>query len=122
VVFFEPLNRYEDHMVNRIDQACELCDAVGLDSVKVMGDLFHMNIEEDDPPASLRAGRRHLAHIHLADSNRAQPGTGHVDFRAAFAALDEIGFEGWLALECGLRGDPHTVLPEIVRYLRGCST
>ncbi len=45
----EPLNRYEDHMLNRLGQGVELSKAAGRNSLKVMGDLFHMNIEEDDP-------------------------------------------------------------------------
>jgi len=118
-VYLEPLNRYEDHMVNSLAQAVELGDEVGLDSVKVMGDLFHMNLEEDDPPASIRAAGGHLRHVHLADSNRAHPGTGHVDFAGALAALRDIGFDGYMALECGLRGDAGMVLPEVARYLRG---
>jgi len=118
-VYLEPLNRYEDHMVNSLAQAVELGDEVGLDSVKVMGDLFHMNLEEDDPPASIRAAGGHLRHVHLADSNRAHPGTGHVDFAGALAALRDIGFDGYMALECGLRGDASMVLPEVARYLRG---
>jgi len=118
-VYLEPLNRYEDHMVNSLAQAVELGDEVGLESVKVMGDLFHMNLEEDDPPASIRAAGGHLRHVHLADSNRAHPGTGHVDFAGALAALRDIGFDGYMALECGLRGDASMVLPEVARYLRG---
>ena len=30
-VFFEPLNRYEDHMVNRLEQAARLCEEAGSD-------------------------------------------------------------------------------------------
>jgi len=118
LVLLEPLNRYEDHMVNRLDQAVELSKAVGRDSVKVMGDLFHMNIEEDDPGDSIRHADGYLAHIHLADSNRAHPGAGHNDFASAFGALSDIGFDGYLAMECGIRGDAETVLPQVVRYLR----
>jgi sugar phosphate isomerase/epimerase len=118
VVLLEPLNRYEDHMLNRLEQACELCEELGLESVKVMGDLFHMSIEEDDIAAAIRRASRHLRHVHLADSNRLQPGAGHTDFAAAFTVLREIGFEGYLALECGIRGEAATVLPEVARRLR----
>ena len=118
VVLLEPLNRYEDHMLNRLDQGVELCKAIDWDSVKVMGDLFHMNIEEDDPGESIRRADGYLAHVHLADSNRAQPGAGHNDFASAFGALREIGFDGYLAMECGIRGDAKTVLPQVVRHLR----
>jgi sugar phosphate isomerase/epimerase len=118
LVLLEPLNRYEDHMLNLVGGAAELCDAVGRPSVKVMGDLFHMNIEEDDLGGSIRAAGDHLAHVHLADSSRLQPGTAHTDFAGAFAALREIGFGGYMALECGIRGEPEEVLPETVKHLR----
>jgi sugar phosphate isomerase/epimerase len=118
LVLLEPLNRYEDHMLNRLDQVVELSKAAGRNSVKVMGDLFHMNIEEDDPAESIRRAGEYLAHVHLADSNRAQPGAGHNDFGSAFRALHDIGFDGYLAMECGIRGDARTVLPQIVRHLR----
>jgi sugar phosphate isomerase/epimerase len=118
LVLLEPLNRYEDHMLNRLDQAVELSREVGRDSVRVMGDLFHMNIEEDDLGESIRRSQGYLAHVHLADSNRAQPGAGHIDFARSFEALRDIGFDGYLAMECAVRGDAKTVLPEVVRYLR----
>ena len=118
LVLLEPLNRYEDHMLNRVEGAVELCEAVGRPSVKVMGDLFHMNIEEDDLGGSIRAAGDYLAHVHLADSSRLQPGTAHTDFAGAFGALKEIGFEGFMAMECGIRGNPEEALPESVRHLR----
>jgi sugar phosphate isomerase/epimerase len=118
LVLLEPLNRYEDHMLNRVEQAVELCQTVGRPSIKVMGDLFHMNIEEDDLSETIRRAEGHLAHIHLADSNRLQPGAGHTDFAGAFGALRDIGFDGYMAMECGIRGDAREVLPEVVRDLR----
>ena len=118
LVLLEPLNRYEDHMLNRLEQAVDLCGALGKSSVKVMGDLFHMNIEEDDIAGSIRAAEGYLAHIHLADSNRAQPGTGHTDFAAAFGALRDTGFDGYMALECAVEGDAEKALPRVTRDLR----
>jgi sugar phosphate isomerase/epimerase len=104
LVLLEPLNRYEDHMLNRLDQAVELSKATGRGFVKVIGDLFHMNIEEDDPAESIRRTDGYLAHVHLADSNRAHPGAGHNDFAGAFGALRDIRFDGYLAMECSIRG------------------
>jgi sugar phosphate isomerase/epimerase len=118
LVLLEPLNRYEDHMLNRLDQAVELSKATGRDSVKVMGDLFHMNIEEDDPAESIRRTDGYLVYVHLADSNRAHPGAGHNDFAGAFGALRDIGFDGYLAMECSIRGDAKTVLPQAAQRLR----
>jgi sugar phosphate isomerase/epimerase len=67
---------------------------------------------------TIRRAEGHLAHVHLADSNRLQPGAGHTDFARTFAALRGIGFDGYMAMECGIRGDAEKVLPEVVRHLR----
>ena len=118
LVLLEPLNRYEDHMLNQLEDGVELCKLAGRPSVRVMGDLFHMSIEEDDLGGAIRDAGGYLAHVHLADSNRAHPGAGHTDFAPAFEALREIGFEGYLAMECSIRGDARTVLPQVARRLR----
>lgn len=118
-LLLEPLNRYEDHMVNTLEQAAALCREVGLPSVRVIGDFFHMNIEEADPVESLRRAAPYIAHMQLGDSSRLEPGTGHVDFLAGITALDESGYDGWYAMECGLSGNPADVLPAVSRYLRG---
>jgi sugar phosphate isomerase/epimerase len=110
-VYLEPLNRYEDHMLNRVEQAVELCEAVGHPTLKVMGDTYHMNIEEADPVAALRSAGSRLRHVHLSDSNRFEPGAGHVDFDATLLALRETAFDGILAYEGRLSGPADEVLP-----------
>jgi sugar phosphate isomerase/epimerase len=117
-LFVEPLNRYEDYMINRVEQAVELCDQVGLASLKVMADFFHMNIEEKDIAQTIRDSAPHLAHVHLSDSNRMQPGAGHLDFEPGLRALRDIGYEGDLAVECRMDGDAAEELPRVGRYLR----
>jgi sugar phosphate isomerase/epimerase len=117
----EPINRYEDYMVNRLDQAVALGQEVerelGLDSVRVCADLFHMNIEEDDLVAAILAAGPRIAHVHVDDTNRLQPGAGHMDFAAVFDALRAIGYDDWLTLECRLRGDPEQALAAATRFL-----
>jgi sugar phosphate isomerase/epimerase len=114
----EPLNRYEDHMVNRLDQAVELIDTVGLASLKVLADTYHMNIEEDEPTAALIGAATRLGHVQVSDSNRLQPGAGHLDWAALLATLDAIGYQGYVALECRLRGDPATAVASVPGFLR----
>jgi sugar phosphate isomerase/epimerase len=121
LVLFEPLNRYEDHMVNTLAQGAELCRATGLASVRIMADLFHMNIEEADLAASLREAGDMVAHVHLADSSRLEPGTGHTDFAAAFRALRDIGFDGFGAIECRLSKEPEAALSAALHALRGAA-
>ncbi|MFB9237948.1 sugar phosphate isomerase/epimerase family protein [Plantactinospora siamensis] len=117
-VFLEPLNRYEDHMVNRLDQAVDLCVAVGLPSVRVLADFYHMNIEEDEPCRALRAAGPWLGHVQASDSNRYQPGAGHLDWPALLGTLGDVGYDGYVALECRLRGDQRAALRQAARVLR----
>ena len=109
-VWLEPLNRYEDHMVNTLAQGASLCRAVGLPSVKLMADLYHMNIEEADIGASLRTAGDLVAHVHLADNHRVEPGLGHTDFDLAFRALADIGFDGFGTIECRIEQAPDVAL------------
>ena len=74
-----------------------------------MADLFHMNIEEADLPRALRDASDMVAHVHLADSQRLSPDRSH-RFPAAFRALEEIGFDGFGAIECRFSGEPEAGL------------
>jgi len=105
-IWIEPLNRYEDHMVNRLEQAVAICEAIGLPSVGLIGDLFHMGIEESDVPLALVSSQRWLRHVHGADNTRFEPGSGQTDFSAIRRSLESIGYAGVVALECRLTGDP----------------
>ena len=118
-LWLEPLNRYEDHMVNTLADAASLVQEVGLPSVRVMADTFHMSIEEVGLARSLRDIAPVLGHVQLGDSNRLEPGAGNLDWPALTTALDEIGYDGWLAMECGLSGPSAEVLPRVARLLRG---
>jgi sugar phosphate isomerase/epimerase len=119
VLLFEPLNRYEDHMVNTVAQAAALIADAGTGGVRILADTYHMNIEEDDVCGALRSVRHVLGAVHLSDSNRGQPGTGHVPFEAVVATLRELGFDGVVSVECRLRGEPAEAVAACGRYLRG---
>jgi sugar phosphate isomerase/epimerase len=118
-VLLEPLNRFEDYMVNTLDQAVGYCQETGLESVRVIGDFFHMNIEELDLVESVTRAAPYIAHMQLGDSSRLEPGSGHVDFAGPMDALAAAGYDGWYAMECGLSGDPADVLPKVSAFLRG---
>ncbi|MFG2073714.1 sugar phosphate isomerase/epimerase family protein [Nonomuraea maritima] len=115
LIMLEPLNRYENHMVNTLAEAVSYCTT---DSIRVVGDTYHMNIEEDDPCRSLVEAAPYLAHMQISESNRNQPGTGHLDWGAQLATLDAIGYDGYLALDCRLRGEPEIVLPQTATFVR----
>ena len=95
----EPWNRYETYFINRLEQALDLINAVGLKNVGVMGDLFHMNIEESSLAGALTKVGSKLVHLHIADSNRQAPGRGHTDFQSVASALKQIGYSRYLTME-----------------------
>ncbi|WAJ34502.1 sugar phosphate isomerase/epimerase [Arthrobacter sp. FX8] len=117
-LYLEPLNRYEDHMVNTLAQGVELLRKVGLGSVKLAADTYHMNIEEADPAAALEAAGAFVGHVQASDSNRLEPGAGHIDWAPIGAALKAMGYQGTVALESRLSGPPELVLPRVPELLR----
>jgi sugar phosphate isomerase/epimerase len=98
-IVVEPWNRYETYLINRLDQAVKMVREVGHPNVGVKGDTFHMNIEELDLPGAIRATGSLLWHLDVADSTRAAPGVGHIDFDEVMLALGDIGFDGIVNFE-----------------------
>ena len=98
---YEPLNRYETNLFNRQADAARFLLARGISGVRILADLFHMNIEEADPAAALRHLAEHdlLGHIHFADSNRQAMGLGHTPLAPLASVLREIGYAGYLSAE-----------------------
>ncbi|HET7087825.1 MAG TPA: sugar phosphate isomerase/epimerase [Anaerolineae bacterium] len=123
-LWVEPVNRYETHLLIRLQDAASLVAPLS-PRLGIVADLFHMALDEPDIPAAFRDHGPHIGHVHLADSNRRLPGQGATDFKAALAALDAIGYSGWMAFECGEPGDNRKraaeylrELPESLRFLR----
>ena len=112
-IAIESVNRFEGYpgFANTIQDSLNFVEEIGADNLGVLADLFHNNIEEASLPAALRLAGDKLMHVHLADSNRMIPGSGHIDFKAVVAALKEIGFDGYIAL------DAFPVRMELERYL-----
>ena len=92
-------NRYETYFLNRLEQAASLWQEAGLSNGGIQGDTFHMNLEEESIDGAFRAYGHLLQHVHLADSNRAAPGSGHLDFVPILRALVEAGYDKYLSFE-----------------------
>ncbi|MEY3583944.1 MAG: hypothetical protein RJA48_1027 [Verrucomicrobiota bacterium] len=98
-LLYEPLNRYETNLLNRQLDAARFLESRQIPNVKLLCDLFHMNIEEVSNAATLRACGPHVGHVHFADSNRQAMGFGHTDTTSVIEALKAIGFTGYLSGE-----------------------
>ncbi|SMC82310.1 sugar phosphate isomerase/epimerase family protein [Primorskyibacter flagellatus] len=95
----EPCNRYETHIMNTGADGRAYCEAVGADNLFIHLDTYHMNIEEVSFAQGFADCGPHLGYVHLSESNRGAPGTGMIDWQAAFQALVDVEFDGITTLE-----------------------
>ena len=119
-VYLEPLNQYQDHMLNLQSEARDIIDKGGFTNVKTTCDFYHMNREEDNISDALRASKDYIGHVHIADNQRYQPGSGSIDFQTHINTLKEIGYDGPIIFEGRLRGDAVEVCKESSAFIKKC--
>ncbi len=102
----EPVNRYENHLINTGAQARWMIEKVGADNIFIHLDTYHMNIEEKGAGNGILDARDHLRYIHLSESDRGTPGEGTCDWDEVYATLAAIGFKGGLAMESFINMPP----------------
>lgn len=123
-VFLEPLNRFEATFLRTVGHATAIARAVNHPRVLALADLFHMNIEEADMAAPVVESGALLGHVHIADNNRLEPGAGALDLLPTFGALQQIGYDGFVSVECfspggAILSDTYEVaLPRSATYMR----
>jgi sugar phosphate isomerase/epimerase len=98
-LLYEPLNRYETDLFCQLTPARRWLEEEGLDGVRLLADLFHMNLEEHHPAQAILSNGAAIGHVHLADSNRQAMGRGHTQQKAILEALWRIGYSGFLSAE-----------------------
>ncbi|MFL6498441.1 MAG: TIM barrel protein, partial [Nitrososphaera sp.] len=70
-----------------------------VDSLGILLDTFHMNIEEDSFNDAIKISQRLLRHMHFADNNRKMPGFAHIDFSDIVKSLVEISYNRYISFE-----------------------
>lgn len=118
VCLLEPLNRYETHFYYTLEDCAKVIDEAEAKHVKILADLFHMGIEEANVKDALLRFGSCIGHVQIGDNNRLLPGQGQTDFLPAFRALKAIGYQGGIALECGVLGEPMVELPRCAAHLK----
>ncbi len=121
-LLYEPLNRYETNLFNRLADAAEFLERIKAPNVRLLADLFHMNIEEASPAEAIRAAGHRIGHVHFADSNRHAVGFGHTVIEPVIEALRGIGYEGYLSAEILPLPDSETAARQTIESIRRHST
>ena len=117
-LILEPVNRYEIDFINSVAEGVELMKKVDMPNMKLMPDVFHMNIEDVTIGAELARNIEYIGYIHFADSNRLAPGQGHTDFDDIMQHLKTAGYSGWVSAEILPQPDPDTAARQAAEYLR----
>lgn len=117
-IVLEPLNTRVDHpgyYLASSYEGYEIVDAVDSPNVKILFDVYHQQITEGFVIQNLRNNVQHVGHMHLADvPGRHEPGTGELNYRNIFAALDDIDYDGYVGCEFSPTGDPIETVRDVV--------
>ena len=121
-LLYEPLNRYETNLFTQVGEAASFLRGRMIHHVKLLCDLFHMNIEEADPATALVACGDLVGHVHWADSNRRAMGSGHTAVGPLAVALRHIGYAGYLSAEVFPLPDADTAARMTIDSIRALDT
>lgn len=108
-ICLEPLNTRVDvemkghpgYQCDKVEWAAEVCDRVGSPRMKILFDIYHVQIMQGDIIARIRQYKDYIAHYHTAGV----PGRGDLDdtqetnYPAVMQAIVDTGFQGYVAQE-----------------------
>lgn len=99
----EPLNIHVDHKgyyLSHSKPAFELVREIGSPNIKVLYDIYHMQIMEGNIIQTIKDNLDAIGYIHIADvPGRNQPGTGEINYRNIFRELRKINYQGTVGFE-----------------------
>ncbi len=103
-LILEPMNIRVDHKGHCLygsEKPVRICRAVNSTHVKINWDLYHMQISEGDLCGRLKDGIDQVGYLQVADNpGRHEPGTGEVHYNRVLRQAKELGYKGYVGLEC----------------------
>jgi len=112
------VNRYETNLFNTLSEAAAFLETLKTRNVKLLADLFHMNIEETDLAEAIRINGKWIGHVHFADSNRRAIGLGHTQISPVAEALIDVGYDGYVSGEIFPWPDAETAATKTLESFR----
>lgn len=99
----EPLNITTDHVGNFLAttrMAAEITRLIGSPRLRVLYDVYHMQLNEGSLCDNIKLYGDQFGHIHVADApGRHEPGTGEINYSRVYKALEDIGYTGLIGFE-----------------------
>jgi len=106
-LLIEPINQRDrpDYFLSRVEHAADVIAKVGRPNVKLQFDCYHVQIMQGDLIRRIEKFLPIIGHVQVAAvPSREEPDAGEVSYPAIFAALDRLGYAGWVAGEYRPRG------------------
>jgi sugar phosphate isomerase/epimerase len=116
ILAIEPLNRQESNFINSVEEGVHFARQINRAEIQVLADFYHMD-EEQEPLDTLMKHKEWLAHIHLADTGRKNPGSGQYDYDTFVSILKEIEYTGMISSECFV-DDPRTSMEQSMAFIK----
>jgi len=101
----EPMNHKIDHpgmFLHNVSQAFTLVKGVGSSSVKILFDVYHVQIQEGNIIPTMEQAWDEIGYFQLGDTpGRNEPGTGEINYKNVLQFIHDKGYGGFLGLEHG---------------------
>jgi hydroxypyruvate isomerase len=102
-IVLEPLNilvNHKGYYLSTSAQAFDILRSVSSPKVKLLYDIYHQQITEGNLIQTVTENIGRIGHFHLADvPGRHEPGTGEINYRNVFAAINTTDFTGYVGCE-----------------------
>lgn len=99
-IVIEVINHYEVDTFITARELVAYLDQQNFKNCYAHLDTYHMMLEEEYFSSAIQTAAKHIGYMHFADSTRWYPGSGYIDFKEILRALDSIGYDGYLSIEC----------------------
>jgi len=119
-ILVEALPKAQCDVINSLEEAVSIVNAIGSPAVRTMFDS-HNAVDEVEPHAVLVDRYFDLIrHIHVNEMDGRHPGTGDYDFKPVFEVLRRRGYHGWISLEAfDFKPGAEKIASESLRYIKG---
>ena len=102
VLLIEPINARDrpDYFMNHIEHAADVIAKAGKPNIKMQFDFYHAQIVGGDLIYRLEKFFAAVGHLQCAAvPSRHEPDEGEVNYKDVFAAVDRLGYKGWIGAE-----------------------
>ena len=118
MIIIEPFNpvNHGKNLLNGSQLAVEICREVDSPMIKINWDFYHMQLSEGALITYLERGFDQVGYLQLGDTpGRNQPGTGELNYKAILKAAYDLGYRGYVGVECRPKGTEQEAIQQLLQ-------